>query len=232
MKRIIAIGDIHGRTIWKDIVKQEFDLCIFLGDYVDSHDGISAEEQEKNLLEILDFKENNPSKVILLRGNHDCRSLGYYWAECSPSDPAVNKFMMPLKDRFLKDTQWIYIKDNIIFSHAGISKVWMERSGIQSIKYINNYLPTEIFGFTPEHRYDYSGYSDTQPPTWIRPQNLIECNVEGYTQVVGHTPFAKIVCNEASNGEYIWFCDTLEDKYYLVIDNNIFTPIKYESTSI
>lgn len=140
--------------------------------------------------------------------------------------------MMSLKDRFLKDTQWIYIKDTIIFSHAGISKVWMEHSGIQSIKYINNYLPTEIFGFTPEHRYDYSGYSDTQPPTWIRPQNLIECNVEGYTQVVGHTPFAKIVCNEASNGEYIWFCDTLEDKYYLVIDNNIFTPIKYESTSI
>ena len=30
----------------------------------------------------------------------------------------------------------------------------------------------------------------------------------------------------------VYFCDTLEDKYYLVIDNNIFTPIKYESTSI
>lgn len=69
--KIIVIGDIHGRTIWKDIVKQEFDLCIFLGDYVDSHYGITAEEQEKNLLEILDFKENNPNKVILLRGNHE-----------------------------------------------------------------------------------------------------------------------------------------------------------------
>ena len=43
--RIIVIGDIHGRTIWKDIVNQEFDLCVFLGDYVDSHDRISAKQQ-------------------------------------------------------------------------------------------------------------------------------------------------------------------------------------------
>lgn len=230
--KILVIGDVHGRTIWKDIVKQDFDLCIFLGDYVDSHYGITAEEQKKNLLEILEFKENNPGKVILLRGNHDLRSLGYDWARCVPADEEVNEFMEPLKDRFLKDTQWVYIKDNILFSHAGVSKVWLECSGIQSVKYINNYLPTEIFGFTPSYIYDFSGYSDTQPPTWIRPQTLKECNVEGYTQVVGHTPFAKIVCNEALNGERVWFCDALEDKYYLVIDNNNFIPTKYESTSI
>ena len=68
--RIIAIGDIHGRTIWKDIVNQEFDLCVFLGDYVDSHDEIPAKQQVDNLLDILEFKEHNSNKVILLRGNH------------------------------------------------------------------------------------------------------------------------------------------------------------------
>ena len=100
------------------------------------------------------------------------------------------------------------------------------------MKYINNYLPTEIFGFTPEHHYDYSGYSETQPPTWIRPSTLADCNIGGYTQVVGHTPFQKIVSYKSHTGDLLWFCDTLEDKYYLVIDNNNFIPTKHESTSI
>lgn len=33
---ILFIGDIHGRTIWKDIVEKEsWEQCIFLGDYFD-----------------------------------------------------------------------------------------------------------------------------------------------------------------------------------------------------
>ena len=69
--KTLVLGDIHGRTIWKDIIKKENpDKVIFLGDYVTTHEGISSEQQISNLEEILTYKEENSDKVILLRGNH------------------------------------------------------------------------------------------------------------------------------------------------------------------
>ena len=70
-ERYLVIGDIHGRTIWKDIIEKENpDKVIFLGDYVSTHEDISSTQQINNLEEILAYKEDNPDKVILLRGNH------------------------------------------------------------------------------------------------------------------------------------------------------------------
>ena len=69
--KTLVLGDIHGRTIWKDIIEKEIpDEIIFLGDYVTTHENVSSEVQIANLEEILDYKETNSSKVILLRGNH------------------------------------------------------------------------------------------------------------------------------------------------------------------
>ena len=69
--KIIILGDIHGRKCWKDILDNEqYDLVVFLGDYVSTHQDISEEAQIENLKDILEFKEANPNKVILLRGNH------------------------------------------------------------------------------------------------------------------------------------------------------------------
>ena len=71
MEKILVLGDIHGRTCWADIIKKENpDKVIFLGDYVSTHDNISEEWQCSNLEDILNYKEANPDKVILLRGNH------------------------------------------------------------------------------------------------------------------------------------------------------------------
>lgn len=69
--KILVLGDIHGRTIWKDIIEKENpDKVIFLGDYVSTHDNISADQQLSNLNNILNYKEENSDKVVLLRGNH------------------------------------------------------------------------------------------------------------------------------------------------------------------
>lgn len=76
MSKVLVLGDTHGRTLWKDIVEKENpDKVIFLGDYVSTHEGISAEQQLSNLEEILTYKENNLDKVILLRGNHKIQIL-------------------------------------------------------------------------------------------------------------------------------------------------------------
>ena len=71
MNKFLIFGDIHGRTIWKDIIKKENpDITIFLGDYCTTHYDISSEDQISNLKEILQYKRDNLDRVILLRGNH------------------------------------------------------------------------------------------------------------------------------------------------------------------
>ena len=41
---VLGVGDVHGRRIWKNIIEKESrDKVIFLGDYVCTHDNISAD---------------------------------------------------------------------------------------------------------------------------------------------------------------------------------------------
>lgn len=220
--RIIILPDIHGRKWWKDILDNEvYDLVVFLGDYVSSHDDISGQEQIENLCNILDFKEQNPDKVILLRGNHDVQHLGYYWAECSGLFPEVEEWLSRKenKERFLKDTQWIYIykPNDILFSHAGISKTWLRRTNVL-LKDINNLPPSELFGFSPgkDNPYDFYGDSIYQPCTWIRPSKLLLDGIKKYTQVVGHTTLKNILHRKEGRG--FFFCDTCL-KEYLVFED-------------
>lgn len=249
--KILVLGDIHGRLHWLDIVqKEQPDLTIFLGDYVSTHDNISAEQQLSNLEDILNYKEENPDKVILLRGNHDTQHLGYHWAECSGWNGQVwAKMSQPeFKERFLNLTQWIYIDENLktIFSHAGVSSRWLkdvERHMIAHrgsqyddgaideevlIELINTIEPCALFGFSSNNCYDMCGTSTTQPPTWIRPETLCECNVVGYDQVVGHTPIREIhkVVESTKGKQAIWLCDSLGFYNYLVIEDGEFKPCK------
>lgn len=229
--KTVVLGDIHGRVIWKDIlnVEKDADRIIFLGDYVSTHYGISQELQLLNLNEILDFKEANYKKVFLLRGNHDVQHLGYHWGRCSGLFEIVAACMP--KDRFLSLTQWDVIDDDakIIFSHAGISEVWMERAEIGDVHDINDMPPTELFGFSlADYPKDNYGTSPTQPLTWIRPETLLEHAVAGWTQIVGHTPADEMYSRTTVNNDVVWFCDTLEEGQYLVIENGVFTPKKIE----
>lgn len=220
--KILVLGDIHGRSIWRDIILKENDAdkIIFLGDYVSTNNPyITSEVQISELTKILTYKDINKDKVILLRGNHDMQHLGYSWAECSGFIYDVFSYMSgsEVKDRFLNLTQWIYVYNNIIFSHAGISKVWLENIGLE-INSINNLIPSEIFGFWSTKTDDRYGTSPTQPCTWIRPSTLEDNLVEGYIQVVGHTSTFK--CREYCPG--LWLCDALENNSYLVIEDGEF----------
>ncbi|MCC8112442.1 MAG: metallophosphoesterase [Bacteroidales bacterium] len=153
-KKIVVLGDIHGRKIWKEIIEKEKpDLVIFMGDYITTHDYIEEKEQIANLDEILDYKEQNPDKVILLRGNHDVQHMGKIRSPQEFIDEQMKKRgcdrdfdfndvtrwsgyskwlekqMLERYDRFCRDSQWAYIHDidgkPYIFSHAGISKDWL-----------------------------------------------------------------------------------------------------------
>ena len=228
--KTVVLGDIHGRSCWKNIVaKENADKVVFLGDYVSTHESISEEEQINNLEDILNYKEANPDKVILLRGNHDNQGLGYSWAQCSGYFHNVAQYMTEFKDRILKDTQWIYIDGDIVYSHAGISQVWLDNCGI-TLEEINDKEPSEIFGFVPDSPFDNYGDSKTQSLTWIRPGALAQCNIKGYTQVVGHTPVKCIadVYKATKYHEHLWLCDNLPNEY-LVVEDGEFKVVKYDN---
>lgn len=217
--KILVLGDIHGRKCWKGIIEKENpDLTVFLGDYVTTHQLFTEQEQFDNFMEILAYKEKNMDKVILLRGNHDCWKFS--WGDCypCPSGFLMGK-LLPEFDRFSNLSQWIYTQDKILFSHAGVSKVWLNNNNL-TIEDINNQGWNEKFGFTPNRYSDTSGTSETQPPTWIRPDSLMKYAVNDYIQVVGHTPVRQIfdMHNYYKECSHIWRCDCLPFEY-LVIDN-------------
>lgn len=252
--KTLVLGDIHGRTCWYDIIEDEQpDKIIFLGDYVSTHENISAEQQCSNLEDILNYKADNPDKVILLRGNHDMQHLGYSWARCSGLDWDVKNWMMTIKDRFLELTQWVYIEGDVVFSHAGISEVWMKNVNLDDVNKINDLYPSDCFGFWPSKLSDYYGDSATQPPTWIRPWALISYAFGDYTYVVGHTVMnyhkpqvtylndeliknykesymfdendehCKSTIEKYKNANPIWCCDALPHSY-LIIEDGEFIP--------
>ena len=58
--KLVAIGDIHGRDIWKQIVAQEQDAdeFVFVGDYFDSFT-VKGPDQINNFLDIIEFKKQS-----------------------------------------------------------------------------------------------------------------------------------------------------------------------------
>ena len=232
--KTVVFGDIHGRTVWKDIVKQENpDRVIFMGDYVSSHDNIPEVQQISNLQDILEFKKNFEGEVIMLRGNHDLQHLEYKGFECCCFCPSVYIYMNEVKEEFLNATQWVYVMDDLVFSHAGISKVFWESLDLgeptkEHIMMINEYPVSSIFAFTPDSPFDCYGNSTCQPCTWIRPESLLSSHIDNWNQVVGHTrmkypgDLLKYVKREDKEKygftmNELWCVDALPDSY-MVID--------------
>lgn len=219
MDRTVVIGDIHGRDTWKDIVlKEEFSKLVFVGDYFDSRSDITPEKIMNNFLDIMEYKNKNKDSVITLIGNHD---LHYLITEKYSGYNSVFSFQY---NRLLLDNinnlQACYIQDNIIFSHAGLSKTWCKNNEIdmsnleQSVNDLFKYKPYS-FGFTGRNPY---GDNITQGPMWIRPMSLLSDKLYNYTQIVGHTEDDTI--KEKSG---VWFIDNLEKGGYLVIEDKNFS---------
>ena len=134
MSKIGICGDIHGRQFWKIIKehKDEFEKIVFLGDYVSpySYEGITNEGAISVFEEVLEFKKENPKKVVLLIGNHDLTYFNSNICECRTDWKNWNKLNRVYFDNIkLFDLAWdIKIGDKrYFFSHAGVRKDWFDR---------------------------------------------------------------------------------------------------------
>jgi predicted phosphodiesterase len=232
--KIVAIGDIHGRDTWEQIVRSEkdSDLFIFVGDYFDSKEHIPATLQLSNFKNICHLKRQFADKVILLFGNHDWHymrssSEHYTGFQARYSTEIAEAVHLALTGHLV---QMCCLHDNYLFSHAGITNTWLNNNGYKGEQiddFVNDSLKLHPnrFRFTPGRNGSAIGDDITQSPIWVRPDSLLTDCPQGYTQVVGHTKQKQITFVENK----LILIDTLgTSKQYLVIENGTAIPRAWE----
>jgi predicted phosphodiesterase len=238
--KLVAIGDIHGRDYWKQIIDQEqdADTFVFVGDYFDSFT-IKGPDQINNFLDIIEFKKQSKVPVILLIGNHDYH---YYPGIEDNGTSGYQTLMAPSIKHVVDDNkqhlQVAYQSGEFLFTHAGLSSEWLDDNIVMwdvpnLAMYVNDlfYYQPQKLAYRPYKQvgstvYGVGGYgSETfQGPLWIRPKALMAANKSTQDgkftnketlknhiiQVVGHTPQDTIDIKGKSTGGRYYFIDTLE----------------------
>ena len=199
--RYNIIGDIHGRTCWKELVKDDC-VNIFVGDYLDPYEQIPYEELIHNFVDIIAYKTAHP-QTVLLYGNHDYPYLTgiEHYSRYDAVHAEQNR-------ELFRETAHLFagvasaIGDKALVTHAGVSKEWYEKEFgpyegtkpsevAQDINELWAHNKNEFsFYANAESPYDTCGESTTQSPLWIRPWTLVEHNVFAgtpYLQIFGHT---------------------------------------------
>lgn len=195
------IGDIHGRTCWRELVQDDC-VNIFVGDYFDPYIPISYDELMQNFREIIAFKQAHP-ETILLYGNHDLHYL-------TSSERASRYDRLRAVDilQAFNDNKHLFngvayaIDNTILVTHAGVTREWYEKEfgAYKSekppvvAKDINDLWAHNKVEFTFAANtmswLDKYGESPTHSPMWIRPWTLAEHNLFAgtpYKQIFGHT---------------------------------------------
>lgn len=222
---IIAIGDVHGTTYWKDIVaeykKTDDDIVVFLGDYVDSFN-IPPEQCLENLSELFEYKCSTPN-VYMLVGNHDYHYMRhdmdrysgyqYEWMKAYRSILLDNYHLLDM-------VTVLQVNDvKYVFSHAGVSEQFLSANNVH-VNELNELWKTNpsVFGFK-HNTMDVYGNHPSQGPLWIRPQALMTCAVDGYDQIVGHTNVKWPHTFFSDNDDAITVVCTEDKNGFLVIEN-------------
>lgn len=230
MKKIIVIGDIHGDNIWEKIVEQDFDKVIFIGDYFDTFDPISANKQIFNFGEIVRLKMRLKEKVFLLIGNHDFHYLkgiaDKYSGFQKMWQDDISEILHKAIDIGALDI--CHVDGEFLFTHAGVTNTWAEENNIdiKGIEFSINELfrkNKKPFAFV-ERGGSRVGDNVFQGPLWVRPDSLLKDKIGNYKQVVGHTRF-----NNLSITDSIYFIDTLQTSHeYLEIVGGVIRIVKLD----
>lgn len=233
--KTIFIGDIHGRSIWKEIIEQEKpDRVIFVGDYFDSFD-ISGIDQIHNFKEIIHYKKTSDIEVVLLVGNHDYHYM-HVGETYSGFQRGLQFDISQLIHENMEHLQMAYSFDNFLCTHAGVSSVFMNDNFrgswncdnlVEKLNETFKYSPF-IFKFNGFNSY---GDDVTQSPIWIRLNSLRNSNKKRgensikkrFIQVFGHTQIKEIDLvgmEKYLGGRYIMI-DALPSRQYLIYDGEI-----------
>lgn len=141
--KLLVIPDIHCRKFWRECISNNVGIVnkvIFLGDYLDPYpeeiklnpelmEVSSFYDSQKALSmlnDIISLKKNEPDKYILLLGNHTC---SYVWSKFNAASRTDYKNWEKYHKFFSQNLEYfnlVWIEENNIFSHAGITEGWAE----------------------------------------------------------------------------------------------------------
>lgn len=211
----LIIPDVHGRTFWREPVMEtltQTGKIVFIGDY---HDPYPHEWKEGDYLqgsvdrfkEIIDLKKQNPERITLLIGNHDC---GYAVHPDVCSSRRDRRHARELETLFQDNKSLFRLADAVdiagkhfVFSHAGILKGWADAvwgeevndPGFDVVKELNKAWDEDIYGVLMAlGHYDcYRGWGGFKygSPVWsdinswisITPEETFGFNIVGHTQL-------------------------------------------------
>jgi len=218
--KTLTFGDIHGLPDWKKVNPAEFDVIIFLGDYVDSY-SVEVEAILENLQEIVALKNRFPQKVKLLLGNHENsnlfrqhRTTGYRY------DIAEEIRGILTRNSDLFQVAWQY--RNYLWTHAGIHAEYYDKKIASRVLEPDGSLGETLERlYREEYRalfevgYERGGWDQkmTGGPFWIDKSRLLENPLRGYHQIVGHTPVETVEHYEPYEDDEntsVTFCDCIE----------------------
>lgn len=216
----LIIPDVHGRSFWKEPVyealKDDDTMIIFLGDYLDPYpDEFSNKTYKEDCIsmfqDIIDIKKTHKERVVLLLGNHDAGyCISNIICECRQdykNYEKISSMFIDNRDLFQMTYSVKINNTNVVFSHAGISKTWIDEDLKRFIsedekKYLDdvpNFLnmiwlenkakiDNDYYGLAVYS--NYRGWSDAKygSPLWsdIREWAKDESDSEWFN-IVGHT---------------------------------------------
>jgi len=250
--KLVVIGDIHGRDIWKQIVAKEHDAdeFVFVGDYFDSFT-VKGPDQINNFLDIIEFRNTSIyHKITLLIGNHD----HHYYPGVDDSGTSGYQTLLAPSIKYVVNENKQYLQaayqvGEFVFTHAGLSSEWLDDSiedwnadnVVEKVNELFQYQPGKIayrsYKQVGDQVYGAQGYGNEafQGPIWIRPTALMNVNKKTLRkkiiQVVGHTPQDNIDIEGKATGGRYYFIDTLEynQGQYLIVTDGVVSLGKLEN---
>lgn len=180
--KILVVPDVHGRDFWKEPCNKWDGQIIFLGDYHDPYNWqCNNHDSLVNLCELVDFYNNNADRCIFLLGNHDCSYIGNH-ITCRYDIHQAKEVTILLRQLPIK---LMYIQNNIIFTHAGITNDWLRYNdlSIDDLLYMHN--DDDRLNQVSAFR---SGYNKYSSPIWCDVREFDSCEIpDKYYQIFGHT---------------------------------------------
>lgn len=210
LKKVLFIGDIHGRTDWRETAIEglkKFQEVVLLGDYWDSFD-VSPALQKDNFYQVLSFVKKKKGVTALL-GNHD---YAYIHAFSSISGYQFSQAPI-IKDIFEKNRDvfkiaWGHTDSNgkyTLATHAGLTYGFWKKEVLplfEEGQFLHQVFGGKEPGELPIHEVlnaliDKSslmwkvgprrGGWGNPGPLWADYHELLEDPFPGINQVVGHT---------------------------------------------
>ena len=216
--KYLILPDIHGRDFWREPVMETLKNTdahiIYLGDFHDPYPqefNYSDDYLQKSVdqfKEIIELKKQNPGRMTLLIGNHDC---GYAIGDDICSSRMDRMHRHELENLFQENRELFQLAEecdiagkHFVFSHAGILKGWADlcwgkeevsKESFNVVDHLNNAWLTSNYGIL-DHLGDYDqyrgwgGYQYGSPVwsdirSWVRvtPDETFGFNIVGHTQL-------------------------------------------------